>query len=206
MKLITKKTNSDTNIDWTAYTQQTTLYLQGERNYLKIAGDTGPLVYPATHVYIYTLLYNLTSSGTNIFHAQILFGGLYVLVLTLVLLALRAANAPPWVMMLCSLSKRAHSIFVLRLFNDCWAVLGLWGAVVAWQGGWWAVGSVIFALGLGVKMVLLLALPAVGAMLWQAVGRNAAVGLAGLMGVVQVSFCQIFLGVGISGFFLILYF
>jgi alpha-1,3-mannosyltransferase len=145
------------------------------------------LVYPAAHVYIYTALYHLTFRGANIFTAQTLFGALYILTLSIILLTLRAANAPPWVMFLCSASKRAHSIFVLRLFNDCWAVLGLWGAVAAWQGGWWAVGSVVFAVGLGVKMVLLLALPAVGAVLWQGVGRDGALVAAGGMGWVQVS-------------------
>ena len=35
---------TDTEIDWTAYMQQIRGYSLGERNYLKIKGDTGPLV------------------------------------------------------------------------------------------------------------------------------------------------------------------
>ena len=34
-----------TNIDWIAYMQQIESVLGGERDYLKIRGDTGPLVF-----------------------------------------------------------------------------------------------------------------------------------------------------------------
>jgi alpha-1,3-mannosyltransferase len=178
----------DTNIDWTAYMQQTEQYLAGERDYRKIAGDTGPLVYPGAHVYIYRALHGLTSSGSDIGRAQVLFAVLYLMTLGTVLGTYRAAGAPPWVLALLSLSKRAHSVFLLRLFNDGWAVLGLFAAVAAWQRRWWTAGAGLFALGLGVKMVILLALPAVGAGLWQAVGRDRAVLLAAGMGQVQVGF------------------
>lgn len=33
-----------TEIDWVAYTQQIRGFSNGERNYLKLRGDTGPLV------------------------------------------------------------------------------------------------------------------------------------------------------------------
>ena len=36
-----------TEIDWKAYMQEVEGYLSGERNYERIRGDTGPLVYPA---------------------------------------------------------------------------------------------------------------------------------------------------------------
>ncbi len=35
----------------------------GGRDYTKIQGATGPLVYPAAHLYIYTGLYRLTDEG-----------------------------------------------------------------------------------------------------------------------------------------------
>ncbi|KAF7193932.1 Dol-P-Man:Man(5)GlcNAc(2)-PP-Dol alpha-1,3-mannosyltransferase [Pseudocercospora fuligena] len=112
-----------TEIDWTTYMQQITLYLNGERNYSKISGSTGPLVYPAAHVYIYQALHNLTDSGENIFLAQILFAGLYLFTLWIVLQTYRQAGAPPYILPLLSLSRRVHSIFMLRMFNDCFAVL-----------------------------------------------------------------------------------
>lgn len=58
----------------------------GERDYAKIEGGTGPLVYPAAHVYIYSGLYYLTDKGTNIFLAQELFAALYLITLAVVML------------------------------------------------------------------------------------------------------------------------
>lgn len=45
----------DTEIDWVAYMQEVKGFLDGERNYLNLRGDTGPLVYPAGFVYIYSV-------------------------------------------------------------------------------------------------------------------------------------------------------
>jgi len=72
--------------------QQVAQYVAGERNYSKIRGDTGPLVYPAVHVYIYRLLYDVTEQGTDIRFAQYLFGVLYLLTLALVMACYRQAK------------------------------------------------------------------------------------------------------------------
>jgi alpha-1,3-mannosyltransferase len=55
-----------TEIDWVAYMQEVTYFLEGERNYKLIRGDTGPLVYPAGFLHVFSLLYWLTDKGTNI--------------------------------------------------------------------------------------------------------------------------------------------
>ena len=75
----------DTEIDWKAYMEQVALYLSGELDYVKLKGSTGPLVYPAGHVYIYSVLYKLTDQGRNIFTAQLVFTGVYLLTLGIVL-------------------------------------------------------------------------------------------------------------------------
>lgn len=155
---------------------QIRLFLDGERQYSKITGPTGPLVYPALHVYIYTALYHLTDEGTNILRAQVIFAGLYLTTLTVVLACYRRVGAPPWLLVPLALSKRLHSIFVLRLFNDCWAALGLWVAVYLLQRRRWAAGTLVWGLGLGVKMTLLLAAPGVGVVLLQGAGLAGAVG------------------------------
>jgi alpha-1,3-mannosyltransferase len=160
-----------TEIDWETYMVQVRQFLSGERSYLKISGPTGPLVYPALHVYIYSLLYTLTDEGTNILRAQIIFAGLYLVTLAVVLACYRRVGAPPWLLVPLVLSKRMHSIFLLRLFNDCWATLGLWAAIYLLQRRRFEIGTFVWGLGLGVKMTLLLAGPAVGVVLLQAVGR-----------------------------------
>lgn len=166
--------------------QQITQYLAGERNYVKVYGDTGPLVYPAAHVYIYRFLHYLTNEGRDIRTAQLIFTALYLSSLTLVMLCYRQAKVPPYIFPLLVLSKRLHSVFLLRLFNDCFAVFFLFAAIYAYQKRMWTIGLLMYSVGLGIKMSLLLALPAVGMVLWHAVGRGRALKQAVLMAQVQV--------------------
>lgn len=95
-------------------------------------------------------------------------------------------QAPPYIFPLLILSKRLHSIFLLRCFNDCFAVGALFIAIYAYQKRMWTLGSIAYAWGLGIKMSLLLALPALGIILLQAVGRTRAITQAMLMSQVQV--------------------
>lgn len=166
--------------------EQIALYIAGERDYVKIYGGTGPLVYPGGHVYIYRILYAITDEGRNIKLAQWLFAFLYLSTLLVVMLCYRQAKAPPIIFPLLILSKRLHSIFVLRLFNDGFAVFFLFLAIYAYQQRQWTLGSIAYSSGLGVKMSLLLALPAIGAVLWQARGRDSALKQAVLIAQWQV--------------------
>ena len=52
------------------------LYL---KKYSDLKGDTGPLVYPAGFVYLFSGLYYLTDHGKDIDHAQFIFALLYIL-------------------------------------------------------------------------------------------------------------------------------
>lgn len=65
--------------------EQVSQFLSGERDYTKIEGGTGPLVYPAFHVYIYAGLYHLTNEGKDILLAQLLFAILYLATLVVVM-------------------------------------------------------------------------------------------------------------------------
>lgn len=90
--ILTDSILSDTEIDWKAYMEQIQLYEDGEREYTKIKGGTGPLVYPAAHVWIYRALYNLTNHGNDILLAQRLFAGLYLVNLGVVMACYRKAK------------------------------------------------------------------------------------------------------------------
>ena len=83
---------SDTEIDWTTYMQQISIYLKGERDYKNIAGSTGPLVYPGAHVWIYKHLYKWTDEGRDIGLAQYIFAGMYLLTLGVVFQCYRKAR------------------------------------------------------------------------------------------------------------------
>ncbi|KAJ9138210.1 Dol-P-Man [Pleurostoma richardsiae] len=175
-----------TEIDWVAYMEQISQYKAGERDYTNIKGGTGPLVYPAGHVWIYDALYSLTDEGKNILLAQQLFAGLYLATLAMVMVCYWKAKVPPYVFPLLVLSKRQHSIFMLRCFNDCFAVFFLWLAILLFQRRSWFLGSLAYSYGVSVKMSLLLVLPAVAVILFFGSGTRAAIKQAAWMAQLQV--------------------
>jgi alpha-1,3-mannosyltransferase len=95
-------------------------------------------------------------------------------------------QAPPYIFPLLVLSKRLHSIYMLRCFNDCFAVLALFLAIYLYQKKQWTLGSSIYAFGLGIKMSLLLALPGIGFVLYQAIFLRRAARQAMIMFQIQV--------------------
>ncbi|XP_020799082.1 lethal(2)neighbour of tid protein [Drosophila serrata] len=151
-----------TEIDWVAYMQECEGFLNGTTNYALLRGDTGPLVYPAAFVYIYSALYYLTSHGANVRLAQYIFAGIYLLQLALVLrLYSKSRKVPPYVLVLSAFtSYRIHSIYVLRLFNDPVAVVLFYASLNLFMDRRWTFGSVFFSLAVGVKMNILLFAPA----------------------------------------------
>ncbi|EDU42205.1 Lethal 2 neighbour of Tid protein [Pyrenophora tritici-repentis] len=177
-----------TEIDWTTYMQQIAIYLKGERDYAKISGDTGPLVYPGAHVWIYRYLYAWTDEGKNIALAQYIFALVYLLTLAVVIQCYRRARVPPYIFPLLILSKRLHSIFVLRCFNDCFAALFFWLAIYCYQRNQWHIGSALYSTGLNVKMTLLLPLPAIGIIMVMKLGGREALTQAMIIGQVAILF------------------
>ncbi|XVF72597.1 hypothetical protein PTKIN_Ptkin12aG0133700 [Pterospermum kingtungense] len=147
-----------TKIDWDAYMSQVSGFLGGERDYKNLKGDTGPLVYPAGFLYIYSAIQYVT--GGLVFPAQILFGILYIVNLGIVLLIyLQTDVLPWWGLSLICLSKRVHSIFVLRLFNDCFAMTLLHAAMASILYQRWHLGLIIFSAAVSIKMNVLLFAP-----------------------------------------------
>lgn len=71
-------------------------------------------------------------------------------------------------MILCSLSKRMHSIFMLRLFNDAPAMILLYVSVIFFTKSKWRIGCVFFSLGVSIKMNVLLFAPGLLLLLLQA--------------------------------------
>lgn len=151
-----------TEIDWKAYMQEVEGFLNGTTDYSRLRGDTGPLVYPAGFVYLFSGLYYITSRGTRVKIAQYIFAILYVITLSLVFrIYARTKKVPPYVMILmCCTSYRIHSIFVLRLFNDPMAMVLLFASINSFLDNQWYLGSVLYSLAVSVKMNILLFAPA----------------------------------------------
>ncbi|KKK17225.1 hypothetical protein P175DRAFT_0428333 [Aspergillus ochraceoroseus IBT 24754] len=189
-----------TEIDWTTYMQQISLYLSGERDYTQIKGSTGPLVYPAAHVYGYSLLYHLTDNGHDIVFGQIIFAFLYLIALTVVMACYRRSGAPPYLFPLLVLSKRLHSIFMLRLFNDGLAALAMWVAILFFQHRRWSLGVIVWSIGLGIKMPLLLLAPAIAVLLALSLSIGPCIRLGGVAVGIQVLLAIPFLQTNPAGY------
>jgi alpha-1,3-mannosyltransferase len=152
-----------TEIDWIAYMQEVEGWLGGESDYVKLRGDTGPLVYPAGFVYAYSLLRSITYGGRGIDSirvAQWMFVGIYLVSQFLVLQIYKSTKpGPPWIACILVLSKRIHSLYFLRLFNDGIAMMIAYGFILCAVKKQWWIGTLLFSLALSVKMNVLLFLP-----------------------------------------------
>ncbi len=137
-------------------------FLSGERDYTKIQGNTGPLVYPAGFLYIFSIFRLITDSGRDIFAAQVVFVGVYLFNLATVLtLYLKHGSVSLVLTLFLVLSKRVHSIYMLRMFNDCVAVLLGYLAILCFTRANWRWGCVLYSLGVSVKMNMLLHAPGI---------------------------------------------
>jgi alpha-1,3-mannosyltransferase len=169
--------------------QQISLYISGERDYTLIKGSTGPLVYPAAHVYIYEILYHLTDEGRDIFLGQILFAILYLATLTVAMTCYRQAGAPPYLLLPLVLSKRLHSVFMLRLFNDGFAAFAMWVAILLFTNKKWTAGVIVWSTGVAIKMTLLLLAPAIAVVLVLSLSLGPSIQLGLLAVLIQVNDC-----------------
>lgn len=169
-------------------------FLSGERDYRNIDGPTGPCVYPALHLYLHAALSKLTNDGLDVTLAQVIYAGLYLSTLSLVLACYRRVNAPPWLLVPLVLSKKMHSIFLLRLFNDCWATLFFWLSVYGATKKNWTLMTFSWVFALNVKMTMLLPFPALLLILVQDAGIELTVILMLLAGFFTISLAVPFMG------------
>ncbi|XP_071042894.1 dol-P-Man:Man(5)GlcNAc(2)-PP-Dol alpha-1,3-mannosyltransferase isoform X1 [Parasteatoda tepidariorum] len=146
--------------------------LNGTLDYLELKGDTGPLVYPAGFVYVYSILYAITQKGENIFLAQHIFAFLYLATLYYVFkLYTRSQYVPPYALIfMCCTSYRVHAIFVLRLFNDPVAIFLLFVSLNYLFDQQWFKGCILYSLAVSVKMNILLFAPGLLFVLLHSVG------------------------------------
>lgn len=109
-------------------------------------------------------------------------------------------QVPPYVFPLLILSKRLHSVFILRCFNDCFATFFLWLAIFLFQRRQWTAASIAYSWGLGIKMSLLLVLPAVGIVLLLGRGFSGSLKCAMIMVQLQIVIAAPFLQENAKGY------
>lgn len=74
------------------------------------------------------------TSGGAARRVQIAFQVLYLATQAVVMASYISTKAlPPWSLALLCLSRRLHSIYLLRLFNDCWAMFFAYAGILALQ-------------------------------------------------------------------------
>lgn len=180
-----------TEIDWKAYMQEVAGVIElKELDYLKLRGDTGPLVYPAGFVFLFSALYYITDRGSNIWKAQIVFAALHATLIATVALVYRVfcddasrdkgSNVSPFsvvsiLILFCS--RRILSLCVLRLFNDAFQALLMYMAVFLFARNRWNLGCLLFSASISIKMNALLYTPALLVLLCQALGPLHGIGL-----------------------------
>lgn len=148
---------------------------------------------------VFSLLHMITDGGVNIFLAQLVFVGLYIGTLAVVFFIYSRASSslstsqhpvPYWLIATLCLSKRIHSIFVLRLFNDPVAMLFVYLAIAFAMRDRWTLASVFYSLGLSIKMNVLLFLPGFGLLLVERFGTVGALPNLAVIFLLQVCTCS----------------
>lgn len=165
--------------------QVSQVFDQGERDYSKVSGDSGPLVYPAGFLYAFRLLQAVCGTlNGSIRRGQIVFAAIYLLHLSLVHRLYQRAHVVCLAMhgfgngvqrsavtfFLLSLSRRIHSIYVLRMFNDCVAMLFLYAAILLLVDRRPQLSALLYSASVSVKMNTLLFAPAFALIGWWSYG------------------------------------
>ncbi|CAK9291570.1 unnamed protein product [Gordionus sp. m RMFG-2023] len=177
-----------TEIDWETYMKHISIYKKGIYNYTKLEGPTGPCVYPAGFVYIYSTMYSITNKGKNLKMAQYIFSMIYIFNLMLVLNIYRKSKRVPiyFLILISITSYRVHSIYVLRMFNDTLSILLLHIGLNFLLYQRYTLSSIFLSLALSVKMNILLYFPAYGIILVLSKGIEYGILQAFLMLFIQV--------------------
>lgn len=185
-----------TKIDWDAYMEEVEGPIEnGEFDYSMLKGETGPLVYPAGFVYVYGCLRWIAGGdGSDVRTAQYVFAAMYVATLAVVLMTYRVigskAGIPVFASALLCISKRVHSIFMLRMFNDCVAMLFLYVAVYIFVAvespKRYVFGCVAYSTAVAVKMNIFLFAPGLLLIMLIDIGLKGAIKSISLCALVQI--------------------
>ncbi|KAL7677980.1 hypothetical protein ACOME3_004208 [Neoechinorhynchus agilis] len=178
-----------TEIDWSTYMQQANQYLNGQRDYANISGDTGPLVYPAGHLYVFSILHKLTDGGLNVFAGQIIFFLDYFLTIIIlwIIYSNEGKNQVTLFLLSSLIARRVHSIYLLRMFNDCIAMTGFYLSLLFLIKNKTLKSAIFYSIAVSIKMNVLLTSPAIFLFLLIRKGMIETLQFIGWSGLVQMT-------------------
>ncbi|OMJ75488.1 hypothetical protein SteCoe_25337 [Stentor coeruleus] len=150
-----------TEVDWEAYMAQTGGFLSGDYNYLNLKGPSGPLVYPAGFLYIFSIIYSICNMGTSVRMGQYVFLAFYLINLIIVnnIYKRLEPHVGKWCVFILCLSFKMHSTYLLRLFNDPVAILFMNLCILFALDNKWKSAVILYSISLSIKMNILLYLP-----------------------------------------------
>jgi alpha-1,3-mannosyltransferase len=162
-----------------AYLDQTATIWAGERDYTRVHGRTGPLVYPAGHVAFYLVVDWLSDHGRRRLLTQVIFAGVQLGATSL--LGLTVLSAAPAALPYCLLwatTLRARNVFVNGLFNDGPQVLCTYAALYLLVARDRPRAALLaWSAAVSIKMSALLYAPAFLLVYWHRYGLARAVGM-----------------------------
>eukprot|EP00398_MALV-I-01_sp_L67-1_P000228 gene228-805_t len=177
---------------------------RGHTDYGKLKGPTGPIAYPAGFVYFFGGLHVFTNGGRDIETVQQVFLAFHMATVFVISQLYEMAGAPAWALILALVSKRVHSVFVLRLFNDPIATFFLYVAV-------WTMlkakqtpdflASLLYSISVSIKIHPLLYAPAIGLRLVLTGGWLRAIPQLFIMVMVQIILATPFLMTNAGNYF-----
>ena len=132
-------------------------------------------------------VYTLKVIRQNILTAQIIFAGIYIFNLVFVLLVYNLeATTPIFALVTLVFSKRIHSIYMLRMFNDCIAVLFGYLSLYCLMQRRYRLGSVLHSIAVSIKMNMLLHSPGILLVLLASCGLHETIFCLSLCAIVQI--------------------
>lgn len=125
--------------------------------------------YPGGFLWIFSVFYYLCEGGKDVRSAQLIFAAIYVATLWIVFRLYMYSTKveslldtspcrleswsditwvnfkiPPYAFIFLTLSKRLHSLYILRCFNDCIVALLLYASILALCRRRWTLSSLLF--------------------------------------------------------------
>jgi len=163
--------------NWSDYNAHADGFLNSVFDYSKLQNSTASrIIGPAGYVYLSSVIHLFTGTGCDIERAQYIWGFLYLATLAVVFLLLeRTRITPPWAAFVLCCSKQLHSLYVLQLYNDSWAMILVYLAILFFVDDCWTLGTLLYCGAVSINLGVLHYLPGVVCLLLQRFGFGKAI-------------------------------